>query len=103
MLASEDASGVGGPNLVGSFNSKTSKSIRRDRSAVVAISRCHSVLGTLTCEEALCTHETRDAVASARAADYLSQPWAAIGLSMIAVAGTSPCFASIQRGVASNL
>ncbi len=79
-MTGQDTSGVGGPSLVRPFERENSKPVWRDRRTVAAVGGSHAILGTLTCEDALCAHDTRNAVASSRTAKHLSQPRAAIGL-----------------------
>ena len=79
-LAGEDAGGIGSPDLIASLNAKMSDAVRRNRSMVTAVCGDGAILGTLPSEDPFCAHETGDAVASSRAAEYPSYPWATVGL-----------------------
>ena len=79
-LSGEDASRVGGPDLVGAFERESSNAVRRDGSAVAAVGRGPSIFGTLPSEDALRAHETGNTVAPSRTAQRTSQPRAAISL-----------------------
>ncbi len=79
-LASEDASGISGPDLIGSPNAKMSEAVRRNRAAVTAVRGGGTVLGTLASEDPLLAHEAGDSVAPSRATEGTSQPWTTVGL-----------------------
>ena len=93
------------PNLVGPFDGETLKPVGRDRSAVAAVGGSDSILGALPGEEALLAHEAGDAVAPSRAAQRMSQPRAAVGLTTagkllecVGAVACSPCSAGRSAG-----
>ena len=100
-LSSEDCGGIADPDLIGASNGEVVQSVRRNGSTMAAVGGSHAIFGTLTCEDALCAHDTGNAVASSRTTKHLSQPRAAIGLTT-ADKGFSnalaSCMFSICRG-----
>jgi hypothetical protein len=79
-LASEDASRISGPDLIGAPNAKMSQTVRRNRSTVTTVGGRGTVLGTLSRKDPLLAHEPGDAIAPSRTAEGTSQPWTTIGL-----------------------
>ena len=80
-LERSSASGVGGPDLVRPLRRENSKPVRRDRPTVAAVGSSHTILGTLTYEEALYAHEYAQCGYVFLDSQALSQSRAAIGLS----------------------
>lgn len=56
------------------------QSVRRDGSAVAAISDGRSILGALSSEDPLQAHKAGNAVAPSRTTQRMSQSWAAVSL-----------------------
>src|SRR5574338_398594 len=79
-LAGEDARGIGHPDLIGATHPEALESVRRDRSAMAAVSCGVTILRALPRKEALGTHQSGDPVASSWTTEHLRQARTAIGL-----------------------
>ena len=79
-LASQDARGIGSPDLVGTLHSEALETMGRDRSTMAAVGGGVTILGALPGKEAFGPHEPGDAIAPAWATKHLSQPRAAVSL-----------------------
>src|SRR5947208_6444463 len=79
-LTGQHCGGIADPDLIGASNSEVVQSVRRDGSAVAAISDGRSILGALSSEDPLQAHKAGNAVAPSRTTQRMSQSWAAVSL-----------------------